>query len=97
MYFGPLNVNELENNIGMNVFPNPAVNNATVSFELNGEAAVNVSVTDLAGQVVYTNNLGSVAGAQNVEINTASIASGVYMVNVEANGVVSTEKLVVRK
>ncbi len=97
MYFGPLNVNELENNIGMNVFPNPAVNNATVSFELNGEAAVNVSVTDLAGQVVYTNNLGSVAGAQNVEINTTSIASGVYMVNVEANGVVSTEKLVVRK
>ena len=97
MYFGPLNVNELENNIGMNVFPNPAVNKTTVSFELNGEAAVNVTVTDLAGQVVYTNNLGNVAGAQNVEINTASIANGVYMVNVEANGAVSTQKLVVRK
>ncbi len=97
MYFGPMNVNEVENNIGMNVFPNPAVNNATVSFELNGEASVNVTVTDLAGQVVYTNNLGNVAGAQNVEINTTSMANGVYMVNVEANGAVSTQKLVVRK
>lgn len=97
MYFGPLSINEVESNIGMNVFPNPAVNNATVSFELNGEAAVNVTVTDLAGQVVYTNNLGNVAGAQNVEINTASMANGVYMVNVEANGAVSTQKLVVRK
>lgn len=97
MYFGPASINEVENNIGMNVFPNPAVDNATVSFELNGEASVNVTVTDLAGKVVYTNNLGNVAGAQNVEINTASMANGVYMVNVEANGAVSTQKLVVRK
>lgn len=97
MYFGPLGLNEVESNIAMNVFPNPAVDNATVSFELNGEASVNVTVTDLAGKVVYTNNLGNVAGAQNVEINTASMANGVYMVNVEANGAVSTQKLVVRK
>lgn len=97
MYFGPASINEVENNIGMNVFPNPAVDNATVSFELNGEASVNVTVTDLAGKVVYTNNLGNVAGANSVEINTASMANGVYMVNVEANGAVSTQKLVVRK
>lgn len=97
MWFGPLGLNEVESNIAMNVFPNPAADNASVSFELNAEAAVNVTVTDLAGKVVYTNNLGSVAGAQQVDINTASMANGVYMVNVDVNGAVSTQKLVVRK
>jgi hypothetical protein len=53
---------------------------------------------DLAGKVVYSNDLGTVnSGAHTVTINTDAIANGVYMVNVSVNGSVSTEKLVIRK
>ena len=82
---------------GINVFPNPANNSANVSIELSNDAAVAINVTDLSGKVVYTTDLGTVNGTQDVQVNTSSFTSGVYMVNVSVDGAVSTQKLVVRK
>jgi Tol biopolymer transport system component len=90
-------LNEVANTVGMNVYPNPANSNATVSFSLNNEADVNINVTDLSGKVVYTNALGTVNGTQSVNVNTDALNSGVYMVNVSVDGTVSTQKLVIRK
>lgn len=82
----------------VNVFPNPAVNEAKVSFELTNAADVVVTVTDLSGKVVYTNNLGNTAaGTHNVEINTAQLAGGVYAVNFNADNATVTQKLVIKK
>ncbi|MEY3235949.1 MAG: hypothetical protein RI883_50 [Bacteroidota bacterium] len=92
-----LSVSELENTLGMNVYPNPTNTNTTVSFSLTNESTVSVNVTDLAGKVIITNALGTVSGAQNINVNTENLTSGVYMVNVSVNGNVSTEKLIVRK
>jgi hypothetical protein len=95
--FSPAAINEVENNFGLNVYPNPANTSATVSLELSNEADVTINVTDLSGKVVYTNALGTVNGAQSVTVNTDALTSGVYMVNVTVDGTVSTQKLVVRK
>jgi Secretion system C-terminal sorting domain len=93
-----LNVDENNADFSVNVFPNPAVNEAKVSFELTNAADVTVTVTDLAGKVVYANNLGNTtAGKHNVEINTAALAGGVYTVNFSAGNAVATKKLVVKK
>lgn len=97
MNFSPAAINEVENNFGLNVYPNPANTSATISMELNNEADVAINVSDLAGKVVYSNTLGKVNGAQKVTVNTDSLTSGVYMVNVTVDGAVSTQKLVVRK
>lgn len=93
----PLSVTEMENTFGLSVYPNPANANTTVSFDLNNEANVAVNVTDLSGKIVYTNSLGTVNGAQKLNIDTDSLSNGVYMVNVIVDGAVSTQKLVVRK
>ena len=93
----PLSVDELSNDFGMSVYPNPANANTTLSFELNNEAQASVNVTDLAGKVVFSQTLGTVNGSQNVTLNTESLTNGVYMVNLSVNGTVSTQKLVVRK
>lgn len=93
-----LSVDENTADFSVNVFPNPAVNEATVSFELTNTSDVTLTVTDLAGKVVYTNNLGNTtAGKHNVEINTALLAGGIYTVNFNANNTVVTKKLVVKK
>jgi hypothetical protein len=101
MNFNPvLSTTEItaENQLGLSVYPNPAVNGATVAFKLNNEAAVNVTVTDLTGKVAFSTELGTqLSGEHTASINTESMAAGVYMVNVTANGTVSTQKLVVRK
>jgi len=95
--FSEASINEVENSFGMNVYPNPANASATVSFELSNEADVVLTVTDLSGKVVFNNAMGTVNGAQKVTVNTDSLTSGVYMVNINVNGTVSTQKLIVRK
>jgi len=99
MNFDPsLSVNENENVFGMAVFPNPANSDANVSFSLNNAADVNITITDLSGKVVYTDNLANVsAGTTEVSLNTAALSNGVYMINVAADNAVSTEKLIIRK
>jgi hypothetical protein len=98
MNFDPsVGIKEVENIAKLTVFPNPANTTATVSFDVVNDAEVSVTVTDLSGKVVYTNDLGSVKGAQKVTLNTEVLNSGVYMVNVTMNGAVSTKKLVVKK
>jgi hypothetical protein len=54
-------------------------------------------VSESTSQVVFTTTLGNVNGTQNVTIDTQSLTSGVYMVNLSVDGAVSTQKLVVRK
>ena len=93
-----LGLAEKTDNFGLNVYPNPANDKVTVDFRLNNETAVNMTVTDLTGKVVYTSSLGSkAAGAHSVSINTATLTNGVYMINFGANNAVSTQKLVIKK
>jgi hypothetical protein len=81
----------------VSVFPNPAVNEANVSFKLAAASDVTVTVTDLAGKTVYTNTLANaVAGAHTIEINTAAFADGVYTVNFNTNDAAVSKKLIVR-
>ncbi|MCH2224036.1 MAG: T9SS type A sorting domain-containing protein [Crocinitomicaceae bacterium] len=99
MNFDPiLSVDNVENVSGLNVYPNPAIDETTVSFALNNASDVNVTVTNLAGQEVYTNALGNVAaGTSEVSINTAELSNGVYLVNVVVDGAASTQKLIIKK
>lgn len=91
-------VKELTNNANLSVYPNPATSQTNVSFSLKNDTEVVVSLTDLTGKTVFTNNLGTLTtGAHKTTINTDVLSNGVYMVNFVANGVVSTQKLIVRK
>jgi hypothetical protein len=54
-------------------------------------------MTDISGKVVSTQNVGSkTVGSHVVEINTTSLNEGIYFVNFISNGVITTEKLVIR-
>lgn len=83
---------------GLSVYPNPANDKVNVSYSLTNDANVEVTVTDLAGKVVYTANAGSnAAGTHALTINTAAFNNGIYMVMFKANNEVSTQKIVIRK
>lgn len=92
MNFDPtlsLDKNEFAQNLS--VYPNPANETATISFESNGSDA-EITITDLAGKVIAT-----MTAAGKAEINTANFAAGAYTVSVKANNQVATSKLIVRK
>ena len=85
--------NSLLNNFS--VSPNPASGNTTISLSGNAGNAVDVTIVDLTGKVVYTANT-VINGTSVLDVNTNTFGNGMYVVNVYSNGTVSSKKLIIR-
>jgi len=79
----------------VNVYPNPATEKTNISF--NGVAGNDYKVTlmDLAGRVISTNNGTAVEGLNEINIDLSGIAKGAYMVNLINSGQSSQIRLIV--
>lgn len=80
----------------LSIYPNPTNAETNITFTANNTEAV-ISVTNLAGQTVYTNNLGVVNGEQNVTIDASNFQSGMYIVNIATANGVATARISVAK
>jgi hypothetical protein len=87
-------VNEL-NQVGMDVYPNPASDVVNVKFEGKG-GNYEIAITDLAGRTISTQNVANAEGAQNVAISVNDLKAGNYIVTVKTEGAVSTQKVVIK-
>ncbi|MDX1651246.1 MAG: choice-of-anchor J domain-containing protein [Brumimicrobium sp.] len=76
-------IEEVNDNITLNVYPNPATNNATVSFETESASNTVVTVTNGLGQTVYVQDLGKVSGVNEINLNTADFEAGIYTVTIK--------------
>ncbi|MEZ4924605.1 MAG: T9SS type A sorting domain-containing protein [Crocinitomicaceae bacterium] len=88
---------EIESMDAFNVFPNPAVDMTTVQFNLTAASNVTVQMYNAVGQIVFSDNMGEVNGLQTVEIGTANLEAGIYMINVNVDGNIITQKVSVIK
>lgn len=85
------------NDLSLNVFPNPAVENAQINFQLANETEVTITVADVSGKVIYSENKGSmVAGRHFAMINTSALAKGFYTIAVKTQNSTNTTKLIVK-
>ena len=81
---------------GLNIFPNPADKVTLLTYTVVNEGKVGLTMTDLTGKVVYTENYGSqTAGEYNVEIGTDNLSNGVYFYTITVNEKSLTKKFVV--
>lgn len=87
-------------NVGENavrMYPNPAVDNATMELTVSRPGNAVVRIYDLSGKVVYTENMGRVAeGVHTYAIDCQKMQRGMYLVNVVIGGEKATSKLIVR-
>lgn len=75
--------------LGLNVFPNPVSDIVNItSPEANIQA---VTITDLNGRTVKSINFNNVA---ETTVDASDLASGIYLMNITANGTVATQKIV---
>jgi hypothetical protein len=79
------------------VYPNPATDMTNIEFNVTSTSAVTVQVINALGQVVYNNDMGDVNGAQKVQVNTADLEAGMYLVQITVNGSVITKRVSVVK
>lgn len=95
-FFSSMAVNEASQPVSINMFPNPANTEVKLSFTLKQSSEVKIDVVDITGRIVTeVMNERSINGEIAATINTSKIAQGTYMVRINANGVVSQQKLTV--
>jgi hypothetical protein len=54
-----------------------------------------VEVANMLGQVVYTQNAGTINGTMNVELNASQLEAGVYFYTVRVGADSVTKKMIV--
>lgn len=79
------------------IYPNPAVDHATMQIAIAKAGNAVVKVYDLSGKVVYSENLGRLSeGVHDRSINCQDLKHGMYLVNVIVGGQKATSKLIVK-
>jgi hypothetical protein len=82
---------------GLNVYPNPASNSATINFVLSQNENINVVVVNALGQTVYNEALTLDAGSHDIKLNTENWASGIYNMNFTTSSGSASRKLTISK
>ena len=81
----------------VNVYPNPAKDNATISLNLKQRADVTLQVTSVVGHQVISRDLGTLAaGTEQVTVDVRNLASGVYFCTLIVDGQKITKKMIVQ-
>ena len=76
----PVDVNELNENESLVVFPNPASQNMNIELSIEESANVSVKMIDMLGRTILTEQIGNnVKGAISHTLNVNNINSGAYL------------------
>jgi PKD repeat protein len=82
----------------LNVFPNPANDNVTVSFNLVNANLVKIELIDLTGKTIrVTDSMKLNSGLNEISLNVADVKQGVYFVKLSTEEVTKTTRLVIVK
>ena len=81
----------------MFVYPNPAQTQVTVEFDSPSDAAYQLSVFDITGRVVLSNNGSAMEGGNDVVLPINGLALGVYNLRLTIGDESSSVRLVVTK
>lgn len=80
----------------VNIYPNPADDNVTVFVTSPVKVNAALSIMNILGQVVVSQNVDVKPGGTNININVDNLPSGMYIINVEAGKFRNSQKLIVK-
>jgi len=88
--------NSIANNIS--IYPNPTNDIANITFSTTERSNAQLNITNVIGEVVYSNNIGMLSEGQHfMPITTSGISEGIYFVNLIINDKVITNKITIIK
>jgi hypothetical protein len=80
------------------VYPNPANKYVNVQFELNIPSDVTISLVDLNGRKIKTQDFSLYKGKQQIKLDLQEVADGQYLVVIaEGNNSIYSKRIVVRR
>jgi hypothetical protein len=90
-------IEEINENIDILIFPNPANKNfTTLTFDLENKASVNVSIFNNLGQRVKEVFNGKLQKGENkLKVKTSNLSKGLYFININIDNKTITKKLLI--
>ena len=79
------------------MYPNPAQNVTSISFTLLNKEQASIIVSDISGNILFSETKPATIGRNIVEINTSGLASGLYIIKIVAGNSMHSAKLNVIK
>ncbi|MCK9617504.1 MAG: YCF48-related protein [Lentimicrobiaceae bacterium] len=89
---------ENTNKLNFPIFPNPAVNEATISFNNPNNGKVFINLYNATGQMaakIYNGSL--TAGMQKISLPVQNLNNGIYFVTINCESISYTQKIIIAK
>lgn len=78
----------------LSIFPVPASTKVFVELDMDQTKEVSIRILNVTGQTVLEQNLGTIQ-SEKIELNTAELTTGVYMININLGAENITKKLII--
>lgn len=78
------------------LYPNPATQKLNIKYNFGTNNAAAVRVIDVTGKTVHNQDLGTLSGVQDVQLNLQRIPAGVYVVQLVTNDRTLTRQLYIK-
>ena len=80
---------------GMSIYVSSGILN--ISFDNDGYDKTIISVIGITGKIISRETIETIPGRNNYQTNLSGMASGVYMISVEGNGIHHVAKIIVKQ
>jgi hypothetical protein len=87
--------NSIASSTNSYIYPNPAYGKVVLAIDLKNSSNVEVTLTNIMGQVLKSTKIEAYSGANNIDVDVNGLAKGIYMVSVNVDGASSTKKLII--
>ncbi|MBL4710326.1 MAG: choice-of-anchor J domain-containing protein [Flavobacteriales bacterium] len=82
----------------LTIYPNPTANVSTIEFNLSTVKNVRLTLRDITGKEVLTEDFGKLsAGSQKVVLNAATLTNGIYFASIKIGEELVTKKISVNR
>lgn len=88
-------VNNVNNDLGVVITPNPATNQFRLVFEEDYSTELSYELLDLSGSVVLSGNIETQNSNSSQSINVSTLSSGIYLLQLKSNSTIYTNRIVV--
>jgi len=89
-------IENVSSNLNLSVYPNPTDGIVNIISQDQSNENVNLSVVNILGEVVYSDDLGKLAGNQAISVDLNDLPSGVYIVKLESQLGTYSQKITIK-
>jgi hypothetical protein len=89
-------IEDVLNGASLKVFPNPVDENMNIQIEIRQNTNLNISVNNLLGKTIFTENKDLQEGIQTMNINLKNLPAGIYFLNLSDGQEIISHKIMKR-